>query len=68
MTAMFHCLSAIIPCYNEERTIQEVLLRVQRVELLLGRQIIVVDDCSSKTRRSVGVMVCAQYGLAAFPL
>lgn len=42
-------LSVIIPAYNEARTIQSVLEKVSKVELLGGieKEIIVVNDCSS---------------------
>lgn len=42
-------LSIIIPVFNEERTIEELLVRVARVKLpdSLGKEIIVIDDCSS---------------------
>ena len=37
-------LSVVIPAYNEERTIREILDRVRAVPI--NKQIIVVDDCS----------------------
>lgn len=42
-------LSVIIPAYNEAKTIQSVLEKVSKVELLGGieKEIIVVNDCSS---------------------
>ena len=45
----FKTLSIIIPVYNEERTIQEVIKKVQKVKLesKLKKEIIVVDDCST---------------------
>lgn len=38
-------LSVLIPAYNEEKTLAEVLRRVAQVEL--DKEIIVVDDCST---------------------
>lgn len=38
-------LSVLIPAYNEEDTLEEVIRRVQEVEL--EKEIIVVDDCST---------------------
>ena len=38
-------LSIIIPVYNEEATIEEVLHRVKQVDL--EKEIIAVDDCST---------------------
>ncbi|HLZ36007.1 MAG TPA: glycosyltransferase family 2 protein [Nitrospira sp.] len=41
-------LSIIIPAYNEQRTIEAVIRRVQAVDLgTIGKEIIVVDDASS---------------------
>lgn len=41
-------LSIIIPVYNEKRTIEEVLKRVEQASTLnYEKEIIVVDDCSS---------------------
>lgn len=45
-------LSVVIPVYNEERTIAELISRVQAVPL--EKEIIVVDDCS--TDGTVGVL------------
>ena len=38
-------LSVIVPCYNEEATIQTILEQVQAVAL--NKEIVVVDDCSA---------------------
>lgn len=42
-------LSIIIPCYNEERTICEIVSRVEHVELSSGweKEIVIVDDGST---------------------
>jgi glycosyltransferase involved in cell wall biosynthesis len=41
-------LSIIIPVYNEEKTIREIVSQVKKVKLPIGlaKEIIVVDDCS----------------------
>jgi len=39
------CLSVIVPCYNEEATINELLMKVLRQELV--RELIVINDASS---------------------
>lgn len=39
-------LSIIIPVYNEEKTINQILEKVLKVKLNLEKEIIVVDDCS----------------------
>lgn len=54
-----HTLSVIIPCYNEERTIVELLRRVLAVNLGdINKDIIVVDDASRDRSRELvrGVM------------
>lgn len=40
-------LSIVIPVYNEERTIFEILDAVRAVDIPLGREIILVNDCST---------------------
>jgi glycosyltransferase involved in cell wall biosynthesis len=44
-------LSVIIPVYNEERTITELLRRVKAVSL--PKQIIIVDDCSTDRTHAI---------------
>jgi glycosyltransferase involved in cell wall biosynthesis len=41
-----HKLSIIIPVYNEEKTIKELVEKVKKVKLPIKKEIIVVDDCS----------------------
>ena len=47
--SVFNKLSVIIPAYNEAKTIQSVLEKVSKVQLLGGleKEIIVINDCSS---------------------
>ncbi|MCX6723592.1 MAG: glycosyltransferase family 2 protein [Candidatus Staskawiczbacteria bacterium] len=40
-------LSIIIPVFNEEKTIQEVIKRIADVSLHVEKEIIIVDDCST---------------------
>lgn len=47
MTKPLQLLSVIIPVYNEESTITEVIERVAAVELPIGKEIIVIDDGST---------------------
>ena len=42
----FTTLSIVIPIYNEANTWRDLVARVEAVELPLGRQLILVDDCS----------------------
>ncbi len=44
-------LSVVIPAYNENRTIREILDRVRAVPI--NKQIIVVDDCSTDGTREI---------------
>lgn len=45
---MIRKLSVLIPAYNEEKTIQQILTKVEEVELLgnISKEIIIVNDCS----------------------
>ena len=40
-------LSIIIPCFNEESTIEEIIKRVNNVALNIEKEIIVIDDNST---------------------
>ncbi len=44
-------LSVIIPCYNEINTIETIIDKVLQVELPIGRELVIVDDCSSDGTR-----------------
>ena len=46
---MIRTLSVIIPCFNEEKTISEILLRINNVVLKNGlvKEVIIVNDCST---------------------
>lgn len=47
-------LSIIIPCYNEEKNIEELLKKVNDVKIKnIKKEIIVVDDCSTDNSRDV---------------
>src|ERR1044072_4634179 len=54
------CLSVVIPAYNEEATLADVVRKVLRLEHLL--EIIVVDDCSSDRTGDVGRALAAEDG------
>lgn len=40
-------LSVVIPVYNEEKTIEEIVRRVDAVDVGLDKELILVDDCSA---------------------
>jgi glycosyltransferase involved in cell wall biosynthesis len=55
-------LSVLIPAYNEEQTLAEVIRRVSEVDL--EKEIIVVDDCSTDGTREI-LLSMKQQGLVA---
>ena len=48
-------LSILIPVYNEERTIVDVLNKVQSINLIndLKKEIVIVNDCSTDSSESI---------------
>jgi len=46
-------LSIIIPAYNEEKTIEEIIRRIEGISLSLEKEIIVVDDASSDNTKKI---------------
>src|SRR3954453_3743298 len=44
-------LSVVIPVYNEERWVREVVRRVRAVEI--PKEVILVDDCSTDRTREI---------------
>jgi glycosyltransferase involved in cell wall biosynthesis len=47
-------LSVIIPVYNEEKTVREIVARVKAVDMLgLDREIVIVDDGSTDGTRAI---------------
>jgi len=40
-------LSIIIPCFNEEKTLFQLLDKIEEVPLSLNKQIVIIDDCST---------------------
>ena len=49
---MIKKLSIIIPCYNEEGTISQIINKINEV-VSFPYEIIVVDDCSNDKTRSI---------------
>jgi glycosyltransferase involved in cell wall biosynthesis len=46
-------VSIVIPCYNEIRTIQEILDKVLSAPMPYDREVIIVDDCSKDGTRDL---------------
>jgi len=46
-------LSVVIPCYNEENTIETIIQLVRAVDLPLEREIVIVDDFSTDGTRDL---------------
>ncbi len=47
-------LSIVIPCYNEENTIEKIIGEVQRVNLgTTKKELVVIDDCSKDKTREI---------------
>jgi glycosyltransferase involved in cell wall biosynthesis len=53
------CLSVVVPVYNEERTLAEVVRRLVGIPCLL--EIIIVDDCSTDGTGEVARQLSAEY-------
>ena len=46
-------LSVIVPVYNEEKTIREILAKINSVQLSIDKEIIIVDDFSTDSTREI---------------
>jgi glycosyltransferase involved in cell wall biosynthesis len=53
-------LSILIPVYNEEETIEEVVIRVKKTEV--NKEIIIVDDASDDSTRKILNSISQRYG------
>lgn len=63
MVSRYRKLSILIPAYNEEHTIAKIIEKVQKVELPLEKEIIIVDDGSTDgTREIVKEKILPKYG------
>ncbi|WPD23770.1 MAG: glycosyltransferase family 2 protein [Candidatus Electrothrix scaldis] len=49
----FRILSIVVPVFNEQETLKEVIERIQAVQLPLEKEIIIIDDCSSDATKEV---------------
>lgn len=51
---IFKKISIIVPCYNESKTIEKILLKINKSDTLgLIKEVIVIDDCSTDSTRSI---------------
>lgn len=59
----FDTLSIVIPVYNEARTIHQILDLLRGLELIhnIGKEIILVDDCSTDNSAAVIAAYAARY-------
>lgn len=46
-------ISIIIPVFNEKKSIEEIIKRIQAVDVGLEKEIIIVDDCSQDGTRQI---------------
>lgn len=59
---MFFKLSVVIPCYNEENTIERCVERVREIaDEELSLEIIIVDDASSDRSLQIAKELCTKY-------
>ena len=49
----FRKISIIIPVYNEQDTLLDIITQVAKVELSLEKEIVLIDDCSSDGSRDL---------------
>lgn len=57
-------LSVVIPAYNEEKTLENIIYRVMELSDLL--EIIIVDDCSSDRTGEIGQGLAQKYPLIKY--
>jgi glycosyltransferase involved in cell wall biosynthesis len=56
-------LSIVIPCYNEERTIEAILKEVEDVDLgKTKKEVIIIDDCSKDGTRGILKKLAKKHG------
>ncbi len=60
-------VSVVIPVYNEEKTIENIIKKVRTADVLgLEKEIVVVNDCSKDKTKEVLERIALQYGLRVF--
>jgi glycosyltransferase involved in cell wall biosynthesis len=66
--ATYSKLSVLVPCYNEEATLAEVVRRARAVATGLEMEVIVVDDGSTDGSRAIMDQLAAEGQIRAFSL
>lgn len=60
-------VSIVIPVYNEEKTIENIVKKVKEADVLgLEREIVCVNDCSTDSSKEVLERLASQYGLKVY--
>lgn len=53
-------LSLVIPCYNEESTLESILDEVLKIKDEIALELVIVDDCSTDSSREVAQKLAAK--------
>lgn len=56
-------LSVVIPAYNEEKTIEQIVEKVASVDFKIDLEIVVVDDCSADSTPKILEKISKKYNL-----
>ena len=64
---MYKKVSIVIPVYNEEKTIENIIKKVKEADVLgMDKEIVCVNDCSSDNSKEVLQKLAPQYGLSVY--
>ena len=64
---MIQKVSIVIPVYNEEKTIENIIKKVKEADVLgMDKEIVCVNDCSSDNSKEVLQKLAPQYGLSVY--